>query len=151
MRKVPLKGSTTGCGRSINIPVAGSATCAIVKVPSIEPSGRRSTTAGERSTMPLNVPLITGRSGTWTELLPGAFTTTSNVPLTGPVPVTVETLSVPVAMTVQLSMCGTETINLEGHSGVPNAANPWSGELAFLRITPATVGSGSKVTRSLTS
>src|SRR5215831_3905894 len=143
MRKVPLKGSTTGSGRSINIAAAGSATCAIVKVPSIEPSGRRFTTAGERSTVPLNVPLITGKSGTWT--------TTSNVPLTGPVPVTVETLSVPVAMTVQLSRRGTETSSLDGQSGVPSAANPWSGEIAFLRITPATLGSGSKVTRSLTS
>jgi len=85
----------------------------------------------------LNVPLITGRSGTWTELLPGALTTTSNVPLTGPVPLTVETLSVPVAMTVQLSTRGTEIKSSNGHSGVPSAANPWSGEVAFLNTTPS--------------
>src|SRR5499425_1914549 len=137
MRKVPLKGSTTGCGGSISIPVARSATLAIVKVPAIEPTGTRPSTAGDRSTAPLKVPLITGRSGTWTELLPGALTTTSNVPLTGPVPLTVETLSVPVAMTVQLSTRGTEIKSSNGHSGVPSAANPWSGEVAFLNTTPS--------------
>src|SRR5262252_5284040 len=94
---------------------------------------------------------MTGRSGTWTELLPGALTTTSKVPLTGPVPVTVDTLSVPVAMTVQLSMRGTEMSRVEGHSGVPSAAKPWSGEVALRRMTPAAPGSGSNVTRSLTS
>src|SRR5262245_4888614 len=151
MRKVPLNGSTTGCGSLVSTPVAGSTACVILKVPATEPSGMRERTASDRSTLPLNVPLRTGKSGTWTELLPGALITTSKQPLTGPVPVTVETLSVPVAMTVQASRYGTETISLDGHSGVPNAANPWSGELAFLRITPATLGSGSKVTRSLTS
>src|SRR5262245_18335709 len=151
MRNVPRNGRTTGVGSAAMIPVAGSAIWVIVKVPAIEPSGMWWRTASDRSTAPLNVPLTTGKSGTWTELLPGAFTTTSNVPLTGPVPVSVDTLSVPVAMTVQLSRRGTETSSLDGQSGVPSAANPWSGEIAFLRITPATLGSGSKVTRSLTS
>ena len=86
--------------------------------------------------MPLNVPLLTGRSGTWTELLPGALMTTSKVPLTGPIPVAVDTLSVPVAMTVQLSMRGTVIKSSDGHSGVPSAANPCRGEVAFLKITP---------------
>ena len=64
------------------------------------------------------------RSGTWTSLLPGALMTTSKVPLTGPVPVTVETLSVPVAMTVQLRMRGAEIRSFDGHNGVPSAASP---------------------------
>jgi hypothetical protein len=96
----------------------------MVKVPLIPPRGTRWRTASDRSTSPLNDPLTTGRSGTWTELLPGALTTTSKVPLTGPVPITVDTLSVPVAMIVQLSMRGTEISNSDGHRGVPSSANP---------------------------
>lgn len=41
-------------------------------------------------------------------LLPGALMTTSNLPPTGAVPVPVETLSVPIAMTVQFEVRGTE-------------------------------------------
>ena len=41
---------------------AGSAICVIVKLPTIEPSGTRCRTASERSTLPVNVPLMTGRS-----------------------------------------------------------------------------------------
>src|SRR2546427_9554051 len=153
MRNVPLNGSTTDCGSGPSIPVAGSAICVMVKLPAIEPSGTWLRTASDRSTSPLNVPLMTGRSGTWTELLPGALMTTSKVPLTGPVPITVDTLSVPVAMTVQLLMRGTEISSADGHRGVPSSANPWSGEVAFLRITPGELGSGSgsNVTRSLIS
>src|SRR2546429_3791202 len=123
----------------------------MVKLPAIVPSGRRWRTASDRSTSPPNVPLMTGRSGTWTELLPGALMTTSKVPLTGPHPVTVDTLSVPVAMTVQLWIRRTETRSSAGHRGVPTSANPWSGEVALRRIIPAELGSGSKVTRSLIS
>jgi hypothetical protein len=111
----------------------------------------RCRTASARSTSPLNVPLITGKLGTWTELLPGALITTSKVPLTGPMPVTVDTLSVPVAMTVQLSMRGTVISSCDGHSGVPSPAKPWRGAVAFRLMTPAALGSGSNVTRSLTS
>src|SRR5262249_20257599 len=108
-------------------------------------------TASDRSTSPLNVPLMTGRAGTRTELLPGALTTTSNDPCTGATPVTVDTLSGPLAMTVQLSMRGTAMHNAEGHGGVASAANAWRGEVAFRLITPAALGSGSNVTRSLIS
>src|SRR5437867_2236058 len=151
MRNVPLNGSTTAPGRATSRPLDRSAICVIVKLPQIVPSGTRYRTAGDKSTSPLNVPLMTGRSGTWTELLPGALMTTSKLPLTGPVPSTVDTLSVPVAMTVQLLMRGTEIRSSDGHSGVPSSANPWSGEVAFLRITPGELGSGSNVTRSLIS
>src|SRR2546428_3306745 len=123
----------------------------MVKLPAIEPSGKWWRTASDRSTSPLNVPLMTGRSGTWTELLPGALMTTSKMPLTGPTPVTVDTLSVPVAMTVQLFIRGTEIRSADGHKGVPTSANPWSGEVAFRLITPTELGSGSNVTRSLIS
>src|SRR6266436_7246365 len=143
MRNVPLKGRTIGSGRLPSIPVVRSAVRVLVKVPVIEPSGTWWRTASDRSTVPANVPLITGKSGTWTELLPGALMTTSKVPLTGPVPVTVDTLSVPVAMTVQLFMRGTEIRSADGHSGVPTSANPWSGEVAFRLITPTELGSGS--------
>src|SRR5262249_5162175 len=115
MRNVPLKGRTMGVGSAPITPVAGSAVPGDVTGPTIEPSGMWWRTVNDRSTLPLNVPVITGRSGTWTELLPGALTTTSNVPLTGPVPLTVETLSVPVAMTVQLSRRGTEIKSSDGH------------------------------------
>src|SRR6266436_9791433 len=115
----------------------------MVKRPAIEPSGTWRRIARDRSTVPLNVPLITGKSGTWTELFPGALRTTSKVPLTGPSPVTVDTLSVPVAMTVQLSVRGTEIRSSDGHRGVPTSANPWSGEVAFRLITPTELGSGS--------
>src|SRR5262247_1922334 len=113
MRNVPRKGRTTGCESATSAPVAGSALCLIVKTPSIDPSGTRCRTASDRSTVPLNVPLMTGRSGTWTELLPGALMTTSKVPLTGPIPVCVDTLSVPVAITVQLSILWTEVRSLD--------------------------------------
>src|SRR5437899_11566452 len=125
MRNVPLKGSTIGSVRLPSIPVVRSAVRVIVKVPTIEPSGTWWRTASDRSTVPPNVPLITGKSGTWTELLPGALTTTSKVPLTGPVPVWVDTLSVPIAMTVQLSIRGTEIRSSDGHSGDPSAATTW--------------------------
>src|SRR3989442_12848756 len=73
---------------------------------------------------------------------------------TGPVPVTVEMLSQPIAVTVQLFTCGTVTMRLDGHKGVPSAANPRSGEIAFLKITkpPASPSPwGWNVTRSLIS
>src|SRR5207245_7660456 len=134
MRNVPLNGRTIGSGRLPSIPVVRSAVRVIVKVPAIDPSGTWWRTASDRSTVPVNVPLITGKSGTWTELLPGALMTTSNVPLTGPIPVNVSTLSVPVAMTVQLLLRGTEIRHADEHSGLPSAASAWRGEVALLRI-----------------
>ncbi|PYM44797.1 MAG: hypothetical protein DME14_21675, partial [Candidatus Rokuibacteriota bacterium] len=78
---------------------------------------------------------MTGKLGTWTELLPGALITTSNFPWTGPVPVLVETWSVPVAMIVQRFSFGTVISNVDGHRGVPCSANPRRGEVAFLKMT----------------
>src|SRR5947209_11955251 len=135
MRNVPLNGRTIGSGRLLSIPVVRSAVRVIVKVPAIDPSGTWWRTASDRSTVPVNVPLITSKSGTWTELLPGALMTTSNVPLTGPIPVNVSTLSVPVAMTVQLLMRGTEIRDADGHSGVRSAANTGRGEVLVGIIT----------------
>jgi len=50
---------------------AGSAICVIVKLPTIEPSGTRCRTASERSTLPVNVPLMTGRSARERSCCPG--------------------------------------------------------------------------------
>ena len=94
---------------------------------------------------------MTGRSGMCTALFPGALMTTSKVPLTGPRPVTVDTLSVPFAMMVQLCVRGIEINSADGQSGVPSSANPCSGEVALRSLTPGTLGSGSNVTRSLIS
>src|SRR5438874_13723403 len=77
--------------------------------------------------------------------------TAAKLPRTGPNPVTVDTVSVPVAMTVQLCRRGTEIRSADGHRGVPTSANPWSGEVALRRITPGELESGSNVTRSLIS
>ena len=77
-RNVPVKGRTTGV-TGTRMPLA-SAISVIVKLPVIDPSGTWDRTAGERSMVPSNVPAIAGILGTWTLLLPGALTTTSNVP-----------------------------------------------------------------------
>src|SRR5437773_10947905 len=76
-----------------------------------------------------------GKLGTCTELLPGAWITTSNLPLTGPVPVRVETWSVPRALIVQRFSFGTVISNLEGQRGVPSSANQRSGEVGFRKMT----------------
>jgi hypothetical protein len=60
-----VKGSVTG-GTGVNAPL-GPAIWVIVNSPVIDPSGTPKSTARERSFVPANVPLMTGRSGTWME------------------------------------------------------------------------------------
>src|SRR5215470_8614429 len=92
------------------------------------PSGIPWRIAGDRSLIPLKVPESSGRSGTCTELLPGALTTTENVPETGPFPSTevppAETESVPVPVTVHVCAVGFETSAFIGHRGDPSGAKP---------------------------
>ena len=78
--------------------------------------------------------------------------TTSNIPETGPMPVTVERSLVPVALTVQRCVRGAVIRSADGHKGVPRSANPRSGEVAFRKImTLSSSFLGLNVTRSLIS
>src|SRR5207245_16159 len=110
-RKVPVNGT---------VPPPPASTI----FPTTVPSGTLTRTAGEKSILPLNLPLAITNSGLSTRLSP--WTTTVKVPPNLPRPVTRLMLSDPVALMVQ----GGAPTGI-GQSGVPAFAVPISSEVAL--------------------